>query len=115
MLTVRQTGIEVLRALCVLALIFLSFGHAPVTAATSGPDVLTAALDMSYCGDLPDDPRAHAPCHACRIGGGADLPPPCEIALPVAVVAHVAYGAMPALNPPATPIYSFNARGPPVA
>ena len=104
-----------LRALCVLALIFLSFGHAPVTAATAGPDVLTAALDMSYCGDLPDDPRAHAPCHACRIGGGADLPPPCEIALPVAVVADVAYGAMPALNPPAAPIHSFNARGPPTA
>ncbi len=115
MLTVRQTGVEVLRALCVLALIFLSFAHAPVTAAAGSPYVLTAALDMSYCGDLPDDPRAHAPCHACRIGGGADLPPPCDIALPVAVVADVAYGAMPSLSLPATPIHSFDARGPPVA
>ena len=115
-LTARQTGIEVLRALCVLALIFLSFAHTPVTAATAGPDVLTAALDMSYCGDLPDDPKAHAPCHACRIGGGADLPPPCDIALPVAVVvASVAYGATPSLSLPAAPIHSFNARGPPIA
>lgn len=113
--TVRQTGVEVLRALCVLALIFLSFAHAPSTAVTSGPDVLTAPLDMSYCGDLPDDPKSHAPCHACRIGGGADLPPPCDIALPAAVVADVAYGAMPSLSLPAAPIHSFNARGPPIA
>jgi hypothetical protein len=108
-------GIDMLRAVCVLALIFLSFAHAPVTAATSGPDVLTAALDMSYCGELPDDPKAHAPCHACRIGGGADLPPPCDIAVPVAVVADVAYGAMPSLSLPAAPIHSFDARGPPRA
>jgi len=114
-LTARQTGVEVLRALCVLALIFLSFAHAPVTAATSGSDVLTAALDMSYCGDLPDDPKAHVPCHACRIGSGADLPPPCAIALPIAVVADVAYGAMPSLNLPAAPPNSFDARGPPIA
>ena len=115
MLTVRQTGIEVLRALCVLALIFLSFAHTPVTAVASSPAVLNAALDMSYCGDLPDDPKAHAACHACRIGGSADLPPPCNIALPVTVVADVAYGAMPSLSLPATPIHSFNARGPPIA
>ena len=115
MLTAQQTGTEVLRALCVLALIFLSFAHSPVAAAASGPDVLTAALDMSYCGDIPGDPKAHAPCHACRIGGAADLPPPCAIAVPVAVVADVAYGAMPLLSLPATPIHSFNARGPPIA
>ncbi len=114
-LTVRQTGLEVLRALCVLALIFLSFGHAPVTAAASGSGVLTAALDMSYCGDLPDDPRAHAPCHACRIGGSADLPPPCSFATPIAVVATVAYGATPVLVEPATSSSPFDARGPPFA
>lgn len=114
-LTARQTGIEVLRALCVLALIFLSFAHAPVTAAVAGPDILTAAVDLSYCGDLPDDPRAHAPCHACRIGGGADLPPPCGFAVPVAIVADLAYGSMPVLVPPATSFRPFDARGPPAA
>jgi hypothetical protein len=113
-LTVRQTGVEVLRALCVLALIFLSFGHTPVTAASSSPDVLTAALDMSYCGDLPDDPRAHAPCHACRIGG-VDLPPPCDIAIPVAMLADVAYGALPTLSLPAEPLGTATARGPPAS
>lgn len=115
MLTARQTGVEVLRALVVLALLFLSFAHNPASAATPGPDTLTAALDLSYCGDLPDDPRAHAPCHACRIGGGADLPPSAAIALPVAVIAGVAYGAMPVLAPPAAPARAFNARGPPLA
>ena len=115
MLNARNMGIEVLRAFVVLALMFLSFAHAPVTAADAGPAVLTAALDMSYCGDLPDDPKAHAPCHACRIGGGADLPPPCAIAIPVAVVTSVAWGAMPSLSLPATPLHSFDARGPPLA
>lgn len=115
MLTARQTGIEVLRALCVLALIFLSFAHTSVASAGPVPDTLTAALDLSYCGDMPDNPKAHAPCHACRIGGGADLPPPCTIAVPVALVADVAYGALPVLQQPANPARPFNARGPPLA
>lgn len=108
-------GIEVVCAFVVLALIFLSFAHAPVAAASTGQDTLTAALDMSYCGDLPDDPKAHAPCHACRIGGGADLPPPCGIAVPVAVVADVAYGALPTLHLPAEPFGTATARGPPAS
>lgn len=108
-------GGELLRAIVVLALIFLSFAHAPVVAAAPGPDTLTATLDMSYCGDLPDDPRAHAPCHACRIGGGADLVRPCAIATPIAMLADVAWGAMPSLSLPATPPRPFDARGPPYA
>ena len=111
----RNMGVEGLRALLVLALIFLSFAHAPAVASAPGPDTLTATLDMSYCGDLPDDPRAHAPCHACRIGGGADLVPPSAIAAPVAVLADVAWGAMPSLGLPATPPRPFDARGPPYA
>lgn len=115
MLNARNMGIEVLRAAIVLALIFLSFAHTPVTAATTGPDVLTAALDLSYCGDLPDEPKSHAPCHACRIGAGADLPQPCTLSLPATLVATVAYGAMPVLVRPATSIRPFDARGPPLA
>jgi hypothetical protein len=113
-LNARNMGIEVVRACVVLALIFLSFAHAPVTAAPAGPDTLTAALDMSYCGDTPDNPKAHAPCHACRIGG-ADLPPPCDIAVPVLVVADVAFGALPALHLPAEPLGTATARGPPLS
>jgi len=112
-LNARNMGRELLHALVVLALIFLSFAHAPLAAETTGQDTLTAALDMSYCGDTPDDPKAHAPCHACRIGGGADLPPPCDIAVPVAVVADVAYGALPTLHLPAEPLGTATARGPP--
>lgn len=103
-----------LRAVIVLALLFLSFAHSPASAAAPGPDTLTAALDLSYCGDLPDDPRAHAACHACRIGGGADLPPPVAIGLSVTVIAGVAYAAMPVIASPATPTRAFNARGPPL-
>lgn len=116
MLTTRQIGIETMRALCVLALLFLSFAHTPIAATAQDGDILTAALDASYCGDAPaGDSRGHAPCHACRIGGGADLPPPCAIAVPVAVIARVAYGAMPVLSLPTTPINAFDARGPPTA
>lgn len=111
----RNMGIEVVRACVVLALLFLSFAHAPVILASTGPDTLTAAFDMSSCGDPPGDPKAHAPCHACRIGGGGDAPPPCDIAVPVAVVADVSYGALPTLHLPAEPLGTATARGPPAA
>jgi hypothetical protein len=114
-LNAHNMGRELLHALVVLALIFLSFAHAPVSVAASGPDTLTAALDMSYCGDTPDNPKAHAPCHACRIGGGADLPPPCDIAVAMVIVADVAYGALPALHLPAEPLGTATARGPPAS
>ncbi|OEO31884.1 hypothetical protein VW23_014080 [Devosia insulae DS-56] len=71
----RQMGSDTARALVVLALVFLSFAHAPVASAESGA-LLTASVAASYCGDMPDgDGKAHAPCHACRVGG-IDLPPP---------------------------------------
>lgn len=73
----RQWGSELARALVVLALIFLAFAHTPVVAAPSTDTIFTAAIDQSYCGDLSDGgDGAHLPCHACRIGAGADLPPP---------------------------------------
>jgi hypothetical protein len=102
---------ETLLALLVVALVFLNFGHVSVTAAGDfrvTPD--------SWCGDplLPDSPE-HSPCHACRIGGGADLPPAPAGAEPVSFVAFaVVYAApvptfdLPVHARPAQP------RGPPL-
>ncbi|MBL8592465.1 MAG: hypothetical protein JNK01_07240, partial [Devosia sp.] len=49
------------------------------------------------------------------IGGGADLPPPCDIAVAMVIVADVAYGALPALHLPAEPLGTATARGPPAS
>lgn len=114
-LTLRQMWIETLRAGLVLALVFLSFAHAPVSAAAPH-DILTAAIDQSYCGDVPDsDGKAHAPCHACRLGAAADLPPPCDMPLPTRLVGTVAYGALAVLHLPTKPLARYSARGPPQA
>jgi len=67
---------EIVRALCVLALFFLNFAHAPVAVASPSGSVLSAVADTGFCGSPPDSGDDHAPCHVCRIGGGADLPPP---------------------------------------
>lgn len=75
---------EVVRALCVMALVFLNFGHVPIAAPMPAATALSAVVDAGFCGDPVDDQHQndHAPCHACRIGGGADLPPPpCVIEL----------------------------------
>jgi len=114
-LTARNMAIDVLRAALVLALVFLSFAHTPV--ATAGHhDILTSVVDASWCGDAPnEDGKAHAPCHACRIGAGADLPPPCDVPLAAVAVADVAYGALPTLPLPAEPLGHASARGPPDA
>lgn len=70
---------EIVRALCVLALIFLNFAHAPF--ALGGEDAVTAQIG-SFCGDPIDSPADAKgnPCQACRIDGGTALPPPpCDI------------------------------------
>lgn len=71
----KTAMLDLVRAMGVLALLFLNFAHLPPAAAAGLQPTLTASLDTSFCGDLPADPAAHAPCHACRIGAGADLPP----------------------------------------
>src|SRR4051794_14855873 len=84
----RIVARETLLALLVLALAFLNFGH--VSISTAGQFNLTPD---SWCGDplLPDAPN-HSPCHACRIGGGADLPPQPACVEPVIfTLADVAY------------------------
>lgn len=77
----RHIAIDLVRAFGVLALIFLSFSHAPVVASPVGQDILTAAVDLSFCGDSADDQDAgHSPCHACQVLGAA-LPPPPSVAI----------------------------------
>ena len=75
---VRVIAGDMIKALTVLALVFLSFAHQPVAVAQPDDALAFSVADLSYCGSSPDgDQGGHAPCHACR-AGLADLPlPPC--------------------------------------
>lgn len=67
---------ESLRALAVLALLFLSFAHQPVSALPASDTLSLAASGLSFCGDpVSGEDHGNAPCHACRVAGAA-LPPP---------------------------------------
>ena len=109
----RHIAAELVRAFAVLALVFLSFGHQPTGTLAYEHDVLTAALTASFCGDAPDDDKGHAPCHACRIGGGADLPPPCEGLIHLPSVAEPAFAERAAVPYVVAPPDIPDARGPP--
>jgi hypothetical protein len=113
---IRHMAVDVVRALAVLAVVFLSFAHAPVVASGGAHDVLTAAVDLSFCGDAPSgDDGTHAPCHACRIGGGADIPPPscASVSAPLAF-APVVFHFEPTFAAPALEHLSAHPRAPPV-
>lgn len=101
---------ETLLALLVVALTFLNFGHVAVSA--SGDFTITPD---SWCGDpMAPGGLEHAPCHACRIGTGADLPPPPAAIEPIAfATTAVAYAAP--LVAAALPLHSrpVQPRGPP--
>lgn len=77
---VRDIFEEVIKALAVLALVFLSFAHQPVAVAQPDDGLHWSVADLSYCGSAPDgEGDRHMPCHACRVGI-ADLPPvPCVV------------------------------------
>jgi hypothetical protein len=76
------------RILCVIALLFVGFGHQPIALAQSAPVELSAYLLPD--GTLPifcltdtdgsqKGKHLHAqPCDACRIGAAALLPPPAD-------------------------------------
>jgi hypothetical protein len=108
----RHIAAELVRALAVLALVFLSFGHQPALAVSHDHETLTVAVTAHFCGDAPAD-ESHAPCHACRIGGGADLPPPCGGLVHLPAVREPAFPELAArpfvIPPPDIP----DARGPP--
>lgn len=75
---VRDIGGEIVKALAVLALVFLSFAHQPAAVAQVDDGPQWAVADLSFCGSgLDGEGDGHLPCHACR-AGVADLPPaPC--------------------------------------
>lgn len=108
----RHIAAELVRALAVLALVFLSFGHQPAVAVAHDHEVLTAAVTASMCGDAPAD-TTHAPCHACRIGGGADLPPPCGGLVHLPTLAEPAFPERAAVAFVVAPPEIPDARGPP--
>lgn len=69
---------ETVRALGVVALVFLNFGHAPMAA---GTELVASSYGASFCGGPVDpvDAPGHgnfAPCDVCLLGSGMDLPPP---------------------------------------
>jgi len=106
---------DIASALAVLALVFLSYAHQPINAAHAlDHDVLTASITADFCGDAPEDGKVHAPCHACRIGGGADVPPPpcAGIEAPIAVASVTYFGAT-VRSPIVTEHGSSRPRGPP--
>ncbi len=110
----RHIARETLLALLVLAVAFLNFGHVSVSFAHDGTIVTTAG---SFCGDpLNPTDTDHAPCHACRIGGAADLPPvPCAV-VPVAfAVVAVSYDEVVSNGVEAHSFLAANPRAPPVA
>lgn len=101
---------EICLAAMVVALTFLSFAHVPASAADG-----FRITPGSWCGDpLAPAPADHAPCHACRIGTGADLPPrPAAIEPVTFIVVPVAYLAPS--RPVGLPVHAQLAqpRGPP--
>ena len=109
-LVVRET----LLALLVIALTFLNFGHSNAVFAAGGRVVVTTS---STCGN-PLIPAAgdHAPCHACRIGDAAALPPPPLTVRPVAfAMAPVVY-LDPVVSIVAAPRFvAARPRAPPLA
>ena len=98
--------------LAVLALVFLNFGHTPLSAAPV--EAGWSIAFQSICGEAPADGDARqAGCHACRIGTGADLPPApdCIMALGTSVPVHYAW-----VSPRQLLIVGYGlptARGPP--
>ncbi|RYE82363.1 MAG: hypothetical protein EOP19_16375 [Hyphomicrobiales bacterium] len=109
-----RRGVEVLQALLVLALVFLNFAHQPAIAA-SAHDVLTVVASQSFCGSPMAGDDAHAPCHACRVGAGADLPPITALPFPPLPVA-LSLGINPApLRLAHHAPLPAGARAPPVA
>ena len=104
---------DIAKALAVLALVFLSYGHQPVAAANLHHHTLTAAVTADFCGGIPADGQIHGPCHACRIGGGANLPPPCGGLLHLPTPTEPAFPPLTVaafvVAPPDIP----DARGPP--
>jgi hypothetical protein len=113
----RTITIELVRALGVLALVFLCFVHAPAPVSAAPGFDYASVTSASFCG-APDDPGSpgHAPCHACRIFTGLDLPPaPCSAQPAYQAVLAIAYADAPATPDVVALLSRANPRGPPSA
>ena len=86
-MTGQRTFGETMRALLVLALLFLNFAHQPAMALSTSHDLMTVVASQSFCGAPIAGDDGHAPCHACRIGSGADLPPVTPLPCPPMAIA----------------------------
>jgi hypothetical protein len=67
---------ELVRALCVMALVFLNFGHAPHLADHAVAAAAASSSGSSLCGDPPGGSGGplHKACEACRVGSAACMP-----------------------------------------
>ena len=75
---VRHLLADLMRALAVLGLVFLSFAHTPLSVSASIADEVAGIAAGDFCvghGTIPAH-KAPANCEACRIASGIDLPPP---------------------------------------
>ena len=56
----RDIGGEIVKALAVLALVFLAFAHQPVAIQAADDGLSYSVADLSFCGGAPDDAFALA-------------------------------------------------------
>lgn len=106
---------ELVRALAVVALVFLNFGHSPVLAQQVDPAFQSLCGDAHVSGEADHGQHHNVPCHACRIGGAADLPPlPAAVDFVLGLVDEVDYATGPIPPQAAVPQRVGSPRGPPV-
>ncbi len=111
-----------MRALCVLALVFLSFGHqamafGPADQPSERKIVLADGTVPIFCGQSgpQGDPGKHDPCPVYSIGAGFDLPAPPGDGVPAFVaLSYIAYGPAPVAPVPPALVVSAQPRGPPL-
>jgi hypothetical protein len=109
MVTGRQVMVELLRALCVLGLLFLNLAHVPAATAGDGGVLCGPAADAGH------GPGDQEPCPACRLTeAGCVLPPVIGTALVRDAVA-VGYDAPVVLPQQRGSVAHAWARGPPEA
>lgn len=114
-----------LRALCTLALLFVSFAHQVPARAATAPEAFSAAYmlpdgtfpDLCLSGDVhdPDGKAALKPgCEACRLSAGVLLPQPSADCARVVHAAPTIFSPL-RLARLSFPVFSPNAppRGPP--
>lgn len=122
MVTVRQGIAESVKALVVLALLFLSFGHKPIepsytNGAALGIYTLADGTVPIFCGQAgpAGDQGDHSPCHACRVGNVILPPAPCTVEPAFASADFVTYAPpVPRFFATASTI-PLGARAPPAA